>query len=123
MDRWPIYSEKQQEFRRKLYQENSSCVFKSEIADLIDNVIKLNEFVVKMEPTIEKIEHQYEDNKVLMDFVRAEIKVKQKRADMLDKITERLVGWGVVVFVSSIGYWIWTHIKQELGIDDTDFKQ
>lgn len=53
----------------------------------------------------------------LMDYVRAEIKRNDRKAEMYRKITENVLGAGIFALLSVIGAWAIQRFKLETGVE------
>jgi hypothetical protein len=64
----------------------------------------------------ERIDKFIEEAAPLMAYVKAEIKRNDARAELYSKITEHVLGAGVLAIFSSVGYWIIMKLKSDFGI-------
>lgn len=69
--------------------------------------------IIKME--YQRIEEFIESAEPLLDYVRSEMARNHRMAELYQKITEQVLGAGILAMLSGVGYWALTHIKSEVG--------
>ena len=57
-----------------------------------------------------------EDVEPLRCYVRAEINRNERRSEMYLKITENVLGAGVLSIFGAVGFWLLNKIKLEIGL-------
>ena len=82
----------------------------------IDNDPLLCEYRSDFMQQCERIDKFMEDVEPLMAYVRAEINRNERRSEMYLKITENVLGAGVLSIFGAVGFWLLNKIKLEVGL-------
>ena len=81
----------------------------------IDNDPLLCEYRSDFLMQCERIDKFMEDVEPLMDYVRAEIHRNDRRSEMYLKITENVLGAGVLSIFGAVGFWVLNKLKLDFG--------
>lgn len=57
-----------------------------------------------------------EQSKPLLEFVEIELESKKERKKLYSKLTEQVLGWAIIAFLTYIGAWTWEHIGKTINI-------
>lgn len=74
--------------------------------------------VMQLYAQSERIDKFIEEVEPLMDFIRAEIKSKERRAKLYDKVTETVLGAVVISMLGFVGGIMFSLIKAKLHISE-----
>lgn len=82
----------------------------------IDNDPLLCEYRSDFMRQCERIDQFIDDAEPLMDYVRAEIAHNTQRSRFYLKVTENVLGAGVLSVLGVIGFWLLSNIKAWIGL-------
>ena len=82
----------------------------------IDNDPLLCEYRSDFIQQCERIDQFIEDAEPLMDYVRTEIMHNTQRSKFYLKVTENVLGAGVLSVLGVIGFWLLTNVKAWIGL-------
>jgi hypothetical protein len=88
--------------RRKLTDAEEDTLFCEYKSDFIAQYQRIDKFMEDVEP--------------LMAYVRGEIKRNEQRSKFYSKVTENVLGAGILALFGTIGYWVISKFKEDLGI-------
>lgn len=99
---------KQIHYRRKtdcigVTQADTGCLHEQTFNEFARQADRMAAFIAEVDP--------------LMAYVRAEIKRNDRKAEMYRKITENVLGAGVLFMLSAIGAWVLHRFKLETGLE------
>jgi len=63
-----------------------------------------------------RIDRFIEDAEPLMGYVRAEMARNNKRAEFYEKISEHVLGAGIIAIFALVGHWVINHLKMSFGV-------
>ena len=97
--------------------ERRNIMDKRRVSDhQIDNDPILCEYRSDFIRQCERIDQFIEDAEPLMDYVRTEIAHNTQRSKFYLKVTENVLGAGVLSVLGVIGFWLLTNIKAWIGL-------
>jgi hypothetical protein len=82
----------------------------------IDNDPLLCEYRSDFLMQCDRIDKFMEDVEPLMAYVRAEINRNERRSEMYLKITEHVLGAGVLAIFGAVGVWVMNKFKLDFGL-------
>ncbi len=83
-------------------EPSHSCLHEAELAILNQQAARIDMFIEEAEP--------------LLEYVRAEIKRNERRAEFYSKITEHVLGAGVIAIFAYFGSWLISKVQLDLGV-------
>jgi len=97
--------------------ERRNIMDKRRVSDhQIDNDPLLCEYRSDFMQQCERIDKFMEDVEPLMAYVRTEINRNERRSEMYLKITENVLGAGILSIFGAVGFWLLNKIKLEFGL-------
>ena len=82
-------------------RESDHCPFQLEIQELNNQANKIEAFVKEAEP--------------LLEYIRSEIKHKNRRSEFYQSLSERILGTAIFAIFAIIGSWVLEKLKIDFG--------